>query len=250
MKYTVGWLIDCQADKILKSWRKWFCQYWLLPFFLLSLLLTIFLPQVSYSFPISSTQSCHFNRGDRELRGVWLTNIDSDVLFSPQTLSKAIASLAQSNFNTLYPTVWNWGYTLYPSKVAYQTTGYYLDPTEELQKRNVLQEIISQGHQRGMSVIPWFEFGFMAPADSKLAQQHPQWLTQRADGSTIWWEGKVHQRVWLNPLNPEVQHFITDLIVEIVSNYDVDGVQLDDHFGYPAEFGYDDFTLKLYQKRT
>ena len=98
-----------------------------------------------------------------------------------------------------------------------------------------------------MSVIPWFEFGFMAPADSELARRYPEWLTSRQDGSTIWWEGKTHQRVWLNPLRPEVQRFMTDLIVEIVSNYDIDGIQLDDHFGYPSELGYDDYTVSLYR---
>ncbi|MFM7572626.1 MAG: glycoside hydrolase family 10 protein, partial [Snowella sp.] len=29
--------------------------------------------------------------------------------------------------------------------------------------------------------------------------------------------------------------------------YDIDGIQFDDHFGYPADFGYDPLTLKLYQ---
>jgi uncharacterized lipoprotein YddW (UPF0748 family) len=248
MKYSVGWVISFHADKILKLKRRLIHQYWLLPLFILSLILTTFLPLISYSFAVSSLSACNLDRTSRELRGVWLTNIDSDVLFSSQKTQKAIASLARSNFNTLYPTVWNWGYTLYPSEVAKNITGYSLDPTEGLQGRDILQEIIEQGHQREMSVIPWFEFGFMAPADSELAKKHPQWLTQRDDDSTIWWEGKVHQRVWLNPLNPEVQQFITDLIVEIVSNYDVDGIQLDDHFGYPAEFGYDELTVKLYQK--
>jgi uncharacterized lipoprotein YddW (UPF0748 family) len=99
-----------------------------------------------------------------------------------------------------------------------------------------------------MAVIPWFEFGFMAPADSQLALRHPEWLVKRPDGTTIWWEGKVHQRVWLNPLHPEVQKLIEDLVVELVSNYNVDGIQFDDHFGYPSEFGYDDYTVKLYQQ--
>jgi uncharacterized lipoprotein YddW (UPF0748 family) len=183
-----------------------------------------------------------------EIRGVWLTNIDSQILFQEKHLAQAVESLHQLNFNTLYPTVWNWGYTLYPSIVAKEAIGIALDPTEGLQGRDILKEIIAQAHNKNIAVIPWFEFGFMAPADSELAKRYPDWLTKRQNGTTIWWEGNVHQRVWLNPLKPEVQQFITDLVIELVSNYDVDGIQFDDHFGFPSEFGYDDYTVKLYQQ--
>jgi len=37
-----------------------------------------------------------------ELRGVWLTNIDSDVLFSTQKLKQGLERLARLNFNTIY----------------------------------------------------------------------------------------------------------------------------------------------------
>jgi len=198
--------------------------------------LTLITPVVTYS-----------TSSPPEIRGVWLTNIDSDVLFSQENTTNAIQTLAQLNFNTVYPTVWNWGYTLYPSQVAQNVIGVSLDPTPELQNRDVLQEIITQSKEQEIAVIPWFEFGFMAPFDSELALTHPNWLTYRKDGSRIWLEGNVHKRVWLNPMHPEVQKFITDLVVEIVSNYDIDGIQFDDHFGFPVDFGYDYFTVKLYQ---
>ena len=183
-----------------------------------------------------------------EIRGVWLTNIDSDVLYNGSSLTAGINQLAELNFNTIYPAIWNNGYTLYPSSVAERETGTKVDPEPGLRGRDMLQEAIVQGHGKNMAVIPWFEFGFMAPADSQLAQRHPDWLVKRRDGGTIWLEGGVLERVWLNPLHPEVQQFITDLVVEIVGNYDVDGIQFDDHFGYPADFGYDDFTVQLYQQ--
>ncbi len=182
-----------------------------------------------------------------ELRGVWLTNIDSNVLFERDRLSAALERLHQLNFNTVYPTVWNWGYTLYPSRVAQRVIGRAIDPTPGLQGRDILREISQQGHQKGMAVIPWFEFGFMAPINSQLALRHPTWLTTRRNGKRLWKEGK-HNRVWLNPFHPEVQKFIKDLVVETVSNYDIDGIQFDDHFGLPTEFGYDAYTVKLYQK--
>ncbi|KKD40000.1 glycoside hydrolase family 10 protein [Limnoraphis robusta] len=182
----------------------------------------------------------------REIRGVWLTNIDSDVLFSRRGVTEALNRLKTLNFNTIYPTVWQGGYTLYPSAVAQQYFGQSLDPTPGLQRRDVLQELVTQGHQKGLSVIPWFEFGFMAPANSDLAQQHPDWLTRRLDGTLIKKEGN-DERVWLNPFHPEVQQFILNLIAEIVTNYNIDGIQFDDHFGLPSEFGYDQYTVSLYQ---
>ncbi|MEA5582457.1 glycoside hydrolase family 10 protein [Nodularia harveyana UHCC-0300] len=182
-----------------------------------------------------------------ELRGVWLTNIDSNVLFQRDRLKNAVQTLKDLNFNTVYPVVWNWGYTLYPSQVAAKVIGRSLDPEPGLQGRDMLKEIVSEGHKKSLKVIPWFEFGFMAPADSLLAKNRPQWLTNRRDGSKIVKEG-IHERVWLNPFNPEVQTFIQDLIVEIVSNYDVDGIQFDDHLGLPSELGYDPYTVALYKQ--
>lgn len=182
-----------------------------------------------------------------ELRGVWLTNIDSDVLFESNRLKQSLINLHRLNFNTVYPAVWNWGYTLYPSKVAAKVIGKSVDPTPGLQKRDMLKEIVTEGHKQGLTVIPWFEFGFMAPADSLLAKNRPNWLTNRRDGTKIIKEG-THNRVWLNPFRPEVQQFIQDLIIEIVKSYDIDGIQFDDHFGLPSELGYDAYTTALYKK--
>lgn len=192
-----------------------------------------------------------------ELRGVWLTNIDSDVLYSRLSpgevswdetrLHGALKRLAHLNFNTIYPTIWNWGYTLYPSPVAAKVIGRALDPEPRLQGRDILAEMVQQGHQLGLSIIPWFEFGLMAPADSELARRHPEWITQRRNGTQIVKEGQ-DERVWLNPFHPQVQQFILELISEIVSDYEVDGLQFDDHFGLPVELGYDPLTVKLYQQ--
>ena len=213
--------------------------------------------------PISSQMA---TKPIREIRGVWITNVDSDVLFTRDRLATAIKDLRSLNFNTIYPVVWNWGYTTYPSKVAKRVVGSSFMPkksagllinrklsrTEGLEGRDVLKEMVTQGHKQGLAVIPWFEFGFMAPATtdpagSELAKLHPDWLTQKQDGGTTWKEGK-DPRVWLNPFKPEVKKFIIDLVVEVVGKYDVDGIQFDDHFGLPSEFGYDKFTVDLYKR--
>lgn len=183
----------------------------------------------------------------QELRGVWLTNIDSEVLFSRQQLAQSLERLKLLNFNTVYPAVWNWGYTLYPSEVARSVIGAAIVPKPAFQQRDMLAEAVRYGHQQGLAVIPWFEFGLMAPTDSALVQRHPQWVTRRRNGNSIVKEGQ-QDRVWLNPLHPEVQQFILQLIGEVVANYDVDGIQLDDHFGLPVELGYDAYTVQLYRK--
>ncbi|NEP19960.1 MAG: family 10 glycosylhydrolase, partial [Leptolyngbya sp. SIO4C1] len=197
----------------------------------------------------------------REIRGVWLTNIDSDVLFSRSRLETSLITLAELNFNTVYPTVWNWGYTLFPSRVAERTVGHAqglypdLDNTGQRRaaleatqaNRDMLQEIIDIAHPLGLKVIPWFEFGFMVPADGELARRHPDWLTQKQDGSTVTFEGS-HPRAWLNPFHPEVQQFILSLIDELVSQYPIDGFQVDDHFGLPSAYGYDPYTVSRYQR--
>lgn len=201
--------------------------------------------------------------GSREIRGVWITNVDSEVLFSRSGLETAVNRLAEANFNTIYPVVWSWGYTQFPSAVATRVIGHQqgLYPDLEAQGRNealeaaqgdrdMLLELVTFAHQRHLSVIPWFEFSFMAPANAELALRHPDWLTQRQGDPTTapyYQEGR-HTRVWLNPFHPQVQQFLLDLIAELMANYDVDGLQLDDHFGLPVEFGYDPVTVNLYRR--
>jgi uncharacterized lipoprotein YddW (UPF0748 family) len=183
-----------------------------------------------------------------EIRGVWLTNIDSEVLFSKSNLRDALRRLDRLNFNTIYPTVWNGGHTLYPSDVAKQAFGQKVDPDPAFEKRDMLSEAIALGHSRNLAVIPWFEFGLLAPADSELVRLHPDWVTARRDGNKIFNVHGEDTSVWLNPTHPQVQQFLTDLVTEVVTKYDVDGIQFDDHLGMPVEVGYDPYTVQLYKQ--
>ena len=51
----------------------------------------------------------------------------------------------------------------------------------------------------------------------------------------------------MNPFHPEVQDFLLQMIGELAANYDIDGLQVDDHLGLPYEYGYDPYTVALYQ---
>lgn len=182
------------------------------------------------------------------LRGVWLTLNDMGTLRDSTKLAEAVRQLGRLGFTTLYPVVWNGGYAYYPSAVTRERK--IQDFTVRgLQGQDPLADLIRLAKAEGMQVVPWFEFGFMAPPSSELAQRHPEWLTRKRDGSTtsLSAAGEV---VWLNPFRPEVRQLLTDLVLEVVNLYDVDGVQFDDHFSLPIAFGYDPYTRALYQRET
>jgi uncharacterized lipoprotein YddW (UPF0748 family) len=183
-----------------------------------------------------------------EIRGVWMTNNDTNILRERSKVQEAVSQLRRLNFNTIYPVVWNSGYVMYPSAVA-QRTGIQPFVLRGTEGQDILGDLINQSHRQGLLVIPWFEFGFMAPPTSELAIEHPNWFTQKRDGTqtSISAAGEV---MWLNPFHPEVQQFITSLVLENITQYDVDGIQFDDHMSLPYEFGYDPYTIALYTQET
>jgi uncharacterized lipoprotein YddW (UPF0748 family) len=183
-----------------------------------------------------------------EVRGVWMTVNDSEVWMNRDRMRQAVDELARSNFNTIYPVVWNSGYVMYPSATAQQTGIQSFVPRGK-QGQDTLAELITYAHQQGLRIIPWMEFGFMTPPTSELAMMRPNWLTQKQDGTQTW-VGAAGEVVWLNPFLPEVQQFISSLVTEVVARYDVDGIQFDDHTSLPNVFGYDPYTLNLYTKET
>ena len=182
-----------------------------------------------------------------EIRGVWMTSNDFNILKSREKVNNAVVLLRRLNFNTIYPVIWNSGYTKYPSHVAKRVGIPFFYRGEDGQ--DILADLINQAHRHNLLVIPWFEFGFMIPQSSELALNHPDWLTQKQDGSqtTV---GIAGENAWLNPFHPQVQKFISQLVTEVVSQYDADGIQFDDHMSLPREFGYDKYTVTLYQRET
>jgi uncharacterized lipoprotein YddW (UPF0748 family) len=177
---------------------------------------------------------------------VWLTNSPSPLYYDAGRIGRAVDELAEAGFNTLYPNVWSRGTTFHasrwaPMEPALRQSNAGLDP---------ICRLTQAAHRRGMQVIPWFEYGLMEPADAEVVQQHPDWVLQKLDGSsTIPMHGRT-DRVWLNPAHPGVRQRFIGLISEIVQRCGVDGIQLDDHFAWPVELGYDAYSRELYAKDT
>ncbi|MCC5620475.1 glycoside hydrolase family 10 protein [Nostoc sp. CHAB 5715] len=228
------------ASPLHQGW--WLLRKRLLPLlclisFLAVLLLNSFAPAVAQLPP----------QPRQEIRGVWLSGNDFSVFRNRSQVLATMSQLRQLNFNTVYPVVWNDGYTYYPSAIM-QKMGipFFFKGTDG---QDVIADIISQARREGLLAIPWFEFGFMVPLTSELASEHPDWLTQKSDETqtSISAAGEV---AWLNPFHPEVQKFITELVMEVITQYDADGVQFDDHTSLPVDFGYDKYTINLYTQET
>lgn len=179
------------------------------------------------------------------VRGVWLTNVDSKVLNSKANIEEAVNLCSELGFNTIFVVTWNKAATTYPSKIMKEFTGYEID--KEFKGRDPLKELIEAAHKKNIKVFAWFEFGFSSSYKEnggELIKRKPHWAAINNKNELVTKNGFD----WMNGIHPEVQQFLLSLIMEVVKNYDLDGIQGDDRLpAMPVEAGYDDFTVKLYQ---
>ncbi len=179
-----------------------------------------------------------------ETRGIWLTNTDTRVFSSKQTIAEAMNFLAETGFNVVFPVVWNNAATLYPSRVMRDTFGFEIDP--RYVGRDPLKELIVEAKRVGLTVIPWFEYGFASSFSQnggQLLAKKPQWAARDASGNLL----KKNDFEWMNALDSEVQDFLRSLVLEVVKNYDIVGIQGDDRLpALPSEGGYDSKTIERY----
>jgi uncharacterized lipoprotein YddW (UPF0748 family) len=188
------------------------------------------------------------DRPQPELRGVWLTNVDSNVLDRRSAIDSAMAFLAEHHFNAVFPVVWNDGYTLYPSAVADSVYGERIDPAYA--GRDPLADVVDAAHAHGLAVIPWFEFGFASgygpPNPGPILEARPSWAARDTSGAVLTKNGFR----WLNPYRPDVRDFLAALVLEVARSYDVDGIQGDDRLpAHPVEGGYSEATRTLYAQQ-
>lgn len=188
----------------------------------------------------------------QEMRGTWITNVDSYVLFNDRSIAEAMDYLAKIGINTVYVCTWNKGYTLYPSNVMNERFGIPIWPT--FAGRDPLEKVIIEAHKNGIEVIAWFEYG-LSPwyaqnqnDSGHIIKKYPHWASLDKTGKLATRESAFPQFLWLSGINPEVQNFIISLFTEVLDKYDVDGVQADDRLPAMAiEGGYDSVTVSIYK---
>jgi len=201
---------------------------------------------VALSAFIIVTLSCvSLFSSDKPLRGVWLTNVDSHVLWSEQEIEEAVNVCSEAGINTIFVVTFNKGNTTYPSAVMEKTTGVKIDSA--FTGRDPLKELIEAAHKKDIKVIAWFEFGFSCSYNlngGEILKRNPGWASAGVDGKLVTKNGFD----WMNGFLPEVQDFMLSLILEVTRNYDIDGVQGDDRLpAMPVEAGYDKYTVERYK---
>jgi uncharacterized lipoprotein YddW (UPF0748 family) len=186
-----------------------------------------------------------FSPHNTATRGVWIPSTDCKVLTSKQRIADAMDFLADTGFNTVFPVVWNRGFTAYPSPIMREQFGVEID--SRYQGRDPLAELIVEANRVGLKVIPWFEYGFVSSYNlngGHLLAKKPEWAARDCSGNLL----KKNNFEWMNSLDPEVQDFLLGLMLEVAKNYPVNGVQGDDRIGLPVEGGYDEKTVERYRQ--
>jgi uncharacterized lipoprotein YddW (UPF0748 family) len=179
------------------------------------------------------------------LRGVWVTNVASTVLDSRDNIKTCVQNCKLAGINNIFMVVYNNARTTYPSTVMQNLIGIRIQ--EKFSGRDPLREMLDEAHAAGLKVHAWFEYGFSSSYSASggpIIAAKPNWASKDAGGNLTVKNGFD----WLNAFHPEVQQYMIDLFKEVVTNYDVDGVQGDDRLpALPSTAGYDTYTVNLYK---
>ena len=182
------------------------------------------------------------------MRGVWVTTTASTALDSRENIKNMVTSCKAAGMNHIFVVVYNNARTIYPSTVMQNLIGRA--QLERYAGRDPLKECIDEAKLQGMKVHAWFEYGFASSFSANggpIVAAKPDWAGRDLAGNLLIKNGFD----WLNGIHPEVQQFMIDLFKEVVTRYEVDGVQGDDRLpAMPSNGGYDAFTSALYRTET
>jgi len=168
----------------------------------------------------------------REFRGAWIQCVNGQFKgvgteAMQRTLTYQLNELQKDGCNAIIFQVRPECDALYESNL--EPWSYYLTG-EQGQRPNPywdpLAWMVQECHRRGMELHAWIN-PYRAKtkvahrnAPNHIVARHPEWTFQY-DGLTL-----------LNPALQECRNFICDVVRDIVSRYDVDGLHIDDYF-YP-----------------
>jgi uncharacterized lipoprotein YddW (UPF0748 family) len=178
---------------------------------------------------------------NNETRGVWI-RLPND---EPE-LDRILDDLTRAKFTTAFIETFYHGFTIYPSSA--------FPERPELNGRDLLRLFIDKAHQRNIQVHCWLEVLYWRPTldtnfpQTPILDEHPDWLDLDINGKTT--EGFESKHYFVNPAIPGVKLKITDLVKELCTKYQIDGINLD-YIRYAAgnsEFGYNPYALNKFKR--
>ena len=168
-----------------------------------------------------------------EFRGAWVTAWSNGYL-SPEEADETVRLAKEANLNALFIQVRKVGDAYYNS--SYEPRASNITGPAEY---DPLAYIIEKAHSEGIQVHAWMNtFRIWTtrelPTDpNHIVNRYPGWLTRTADGNT-----KAGEGLYLDPGVQEVQDYTFNVFMDVVKNYDIDGIHFD-YVRYPnSDFGY------------
>lgn len=213
-------------------------------FYALALMVMVFLSQTAFSFaePLSVERQAEINEKFNALWVATVLNLDypskptSDGSMLKAEALSIIEEAHSMGINAIILQVRPSADALYKSRIypwsKYLTGKQGLAPSEGF---DPLEFWIEESHKRGIALHAWVNpyritrktasepaHDFSSLTVDHPARLNPSWVVSHSDGN-----------LYFNPGIPAVIDHITESIVEIVKNYDVDGIHFDDYF-YPS----------------
>ncbi|AWX43297.1 N-acetylmuramoyl-L-alanine amidase [Flagellimonas maritima] len=194
------------------------------------------------------------NAPKKEFRGVWIAtvvnidwpkNANDDSAKQKKDFLKILDFYQKLNFNAAIVQIRTAGDAFYKTNLA-PWSKYLTGKEGEAPKdfNEPLNWMIAETHKRGMEFHAWlnpyratFNLDTLSLSKEHDFYKHPDWML------------KYGKKYYYNPGLPEVQHKLTNIITEIVTDYPVDAIHFDDYF-YPYkikdEVFNDSITFKTY----
>ena len=172
----------------------------------------------------------------KEMRAVWIASVDRmdwprsyDAEAQKKQYTDYLDQFRQYDINTVVMQIRPMADAFFPS--ALEPWSQFITGTQGTNPGyDVLRFMIDEAHKRGMEFHAWLNpyrisnnVNTFRPAPSHIYNTHPEWTMTY---------GKL---LIFRPALPEVRQHLVDVIDEIITNYDVDGIHFDDYFyPYPA----------------
>ncbi len=169
-----------------------------------------------------------------EIRAIWLDRGAIVAAKNEAGLANIFDRFADAGINVVFMETVNASYPIFPSQVA-------PEQNPALKGWDALASGVKLAHARGMELHAWS--WIFAAANQRhneimgqpryylgpVLSENPDWAAGDRRGDPFHYRSR---KAFFDPANPEVQQYLIDLLTEIATKYDVDGIQFD-YIRYP-----------------